>query len=135
MEYPYDQNYSPPIPSLKVTLRIPRISTEIGPFPAIVDSGADATLVPTSHLDTLGARAWNEAYLRSQWGERRRVYTYLVDVQVADQILPAIEVVGDDQGNEIVLGRNLLNTLILLMDGPAQTTNVLSRRPRRLTLR
>jgi hypothetical protein len=32
--------------------------------------------------------------------------------------LPAIEVVGDEQGNEIIIGRNILNRLVMTLDGP-----------------
>jgi hypothetical protein len=33
-------------------------------------------------------------------------------------------VVGDDTGDEIVLGRNVLNSLLLTLDGPTQVTEV-----------
>jgi hypothetical protein len=46
--------------------------------------------------------------------------------------LPAIEVVADDISDQVLLGRNALNKLILLMDGPRQQTDVLKRRPARL---
>lgn len=41
--------------------------------------------------------------------------------------LPGIFVVGDEQGDEIVLGRNVLNKLQLMFDGLANMTDVLSR--------
>ncbi|MFQ5859514.1 MAG: hypothetical protein ACE5LU_28280 [Anaerolineae bacterium] len=41
--------------------------------------------------------------------------------------LPGISAVGDDQGDEIILGRNVLNQLRLLLDGPANITEVLTR--------
>ena len=44
---------------------------------------------------------------------------FTVDVGIGRLRLPAVEVVGDDQGKEIVLGRNVLNRLRLLLDGPA----------------
>jgi hypothetical protein len=37
-------------------------------------------------------------------------------------------VVGDEQGEEIVLGRNVLNRLRLLLDGPSRLTEILSRK-------
>ncbi|MBI5650440.1 MAG: hypothetical protein HZC40_08355 [Chloroflexi bacterium] len=52
--------------------------------------------------------------------------------------MPGIEVVGvedesaeDDQAQEIILGRNVLNRLILLLDGPNEQTEILERRPSR----
>ncbi|MFQ6100084.1 MAG: hypothetical protein ACE5OS_02460 [Anaerolineae bacterium] len=58
MGYPYDHSYSPPIPTLEIALRLSGNDASVGPLRAIVDSGADATLIPTSHLGALGARAW-----------------------------------------------------------------------------
>jgi hypothetical protein len=62
--------------------------------------------------------------MRSQWGERRQVLLYLVDVKIGEITLPGIEVVGDDQTNEVVLGRDVLNRLRVLLNGPAETTSV-----------
>jgi len=63
--------------------------------------------------------------LRSQWGERRVVYLYLVDLQIDATTFPGIYVVGDELGQESVLGRNVLNRLRLLLDGPAALTQIL----------
>jgi len=38
-------------------------------------------------------------------------------------------VVGDEQGQEILLGRNVLNKLIVLLDGPGRQADVLVHRP------
>lgn len=39
--------------------------------------------------------------------------------------LPGVYVVGDDLGEEIVLGRDVLNRLRLLLDGPAALMQLL----------
>jgi len=127
---PYNYEVAPPIPDLEIALSLPQATEALGPFRAIVDSGADATLIPIEMLKQLGAQAWDEALLRGPWGERRRVYTYIVDVRIYGQVFPGIEVVGDNKGETIVLGRNLLNKLILLLDGPDTTLYILTQRPR-----
>lgn len=48
-----------------------------------------------------------------------------VDMGVGSLRLPAVEVVGDEQGDEIILGRNVLNRLRLLLDGPGTLLKVL----------
>ena len=49
----------------------------------------------------------------------------MVDLQITPNVtLPGIYVVGDDEGNEIILGRNVLNKLYLILDGLKQTTQV-----------
>jgi hypothetical protein len=62
--------------------------------------------------------------MRSQWGERRRVLLFLVDVQIGEVTLPGIEVVGDELSDEVILGRDVMNRLRILLDGPAGITTV-----------
>ncbi len=129
LDVPYNIAYTPPAPVLSLTLRLPGDNNTVGPVPAIVDTGADATLIPVAYLQQLGAPIWDEAYLRSQWGERRRIYTYLLDIYIGTLSLPGIVVVDEDQGQEIVLGRTVLNKLILLLDGPQTMLHILSQIP------
>jgi hypothetical protein len=65
-----------------------------------------------------------EMTMRSQWGERRQVLLYLVDVLIGEITLPDIEVIGDELSDEIILGRDVLNRLRILLDGPALITTV-----------
>ena len=91
---------------------------------AIMDTGADATIVPTQLLRPIGARRVFETGLRSQWGERRSVFLYLVDLEIDGLTLPAVYVVGDEIGSEVVLGRNALNKLVVTLDGPGKLARV-----------
>ena len=50
---------------------------------------------------------------------------YMIDVQIDDRTLPGIWVVGDEVGDEIVLGRNVINKMRLLLDGFASQTEIL----------
>ena len=125
-EYPYDTTYDPPIPVCNVTLTAPATGYSVE-LTAIVDTGADGTIVPVHHLGEIGARRAIEANLRSQWGERRSVFLYLIDLQVGESTLSGIYVIGDELGQETVLGRNILNHLWLSLDGPAELMQLLSR--------
>ncbi len=113
-EYLYDTTYDPPIPVCDVTLIAPATDRRVK-LTAIVDTGADGTIVPIRYLEDIGARRAFEARLRSQWGEQRTVFLYVIDLQIGETALPGIYVVGDDPGDEVVLGRDVLNQL----DGPA----------------
>ena len=62
--------------------------------------------------------------LRSQWGEGRIVKAYLLDVQVEQITLPGIWVVGDEETDEVILGRNVLNRLRILIDGLSFHTEI-----------
>jgi hypothetical protein len=77
-------------------------------------------------LDEIGAPLVDSKRIRSHWGEWRQVLVFAVDVAIDDLRLPAIEVVGDEVGSEIILGRNALNRLSLLINGPRQEIRVAS---------
>ena len=72
-DYAYDSAYDPPIPVCHVTLMLPTTDRRVE-LSAIVDTGADGTIVPIRYLRRIEARRAFEAGLRSQWGERRTVY-------------------------------------------------------------
>jgi predicted aspartyl protease len=131
MSFAYTRSFSLPFPVLPVVLHVfeGQSSNEL---PALIDTGADATLVPFSLLRRLRAEDSHTARVRSHWGEWRVATIYVIDVEVAGEILPAVDVIADEQGDTILLGRNVLNRLILLLDGPGKQTDVLSRRPVRL---
>ncbi len=128
----YSDDYNPPFPILEIALSLPRAMETLGPFPAVVDSGADASLVPKNLLAQLGAESCAQASLRGPWGKRRLIYTFLIDIWIGDHVIPNIEVVGDNLSQDIILGRTLLNKMIILLDGPETTLYVLTRRPRHL---
>jgi len=119
MDYVYLDTYYPPMPALEIQLGYPGETFTLGPLAAIVDSGADGTLIPQSLIDEIGAPLVDDVRVRSPWGRWRYLQLFTVDIGLETLRLSAIEVVGDDLGDEIILGRNVLNRLRLLLDGPA----------------
>lgn len=124
IEFPYSDAYWPPAPTCQVSFSVARTGHSVGPLDAILDTGADGTLVPQRYLDTIGARRVMETGLRSQWGERRVVYLYLVTLRIGEIELPGTYVVGDDRSSEIVIGRNALNQLKIWLDGPGRVSRM-----------
>ena len=127
--YAYSTDHFPPIPTLELRLRRPDDGELTESLAGLIDTGADITLVPQTLLEQIGASELDEVRLRSHWGEYTTVITYLVDLTFSIGTLPGIEVVGDAYGDRVLLGRNVLNKLILLIDGPRQFTDLLTRRP------
>lgn len=125
MYQPYDQNRLPPIPVTEIWLAIPDNSDWHGPYTAIIDTGADLTIVPLGLLRQLRAPYLKRAVLRSQWLEQQVVFLHEVDVRIGDLLLPAIDVAGDDLSRDVLLGRNLRNRLDLRLDGPRLRTQLL----------
>lgn len=126
MQYPYDRNYYPALPILLIYLAYPGESLKQGPLSAMIDTGADSSIMPVSLLDQINAPFSDEARLRSHWGEWRTVSLFTVDIGIDELRLPAIEVVGDEEGDDLIIGRDVLNRLKLLLDGPAQQVEILS---------
>ena len=50
IEFPYDDGYSPPAPVCQVVFESARTGQSVGPLDAILDTGADGTLVPQNYL-------------------------------------------------------------------------------------
>jgi predicted aspartyl protease len=126
MQFGYDESYFPPAPSLEISLAVPDEAFSIGPLQALVDTGTDVSLVPASFIAQLNIQVDNRKYLRSQWGERRVVDTYFLDVGIDGLRLPAIEIVADPLTEEVIVGRNILNKLVITLNGPAQALEIVA---------
>lgn len=124
MKYPYSSRYQPPCPVVEVVLSNSEEGVRTAEMNALLDTGSDGSLVPLAYLQQILAPALVDAHIRSHWGEDRAVQLFLVDIELGDLRLPGVLVVGDEQGDEIVLGRNILNKLRLVLDGPASQTIV-----------
>lgn len=124
MSHRYLDDFNPAMPALVLRLGYPAEGLVVGPVTALVDTGADGTLIPQQLIDEIGAPLVDSKRIRSHWGEWRQVLVYALDVAIDDLRLPAIEVVGDDMGSEVILGRNVLNRLRLLLDGPRHEVQI-----------
>jgi predicted aspartyl protease len=120
-----DENY-PPMPALEIRLGYPEEALRLGPVVAILDTGADGTIVPQDWLDRISAPLVDEVRVRGHWGDWRIARVFTVDLGIGDLLLPGIEVVGDEEEDEAILGRNVLNRLKLLLDGPQRLTELLN---------
>jgi hypothetical protein len=134
---PYAKSKFPPAPVLTIALSAPGEGPQTGLASALIDTGSDFTLVPEKWLQNLDAPRSRPARVRGLWSAYQEVTLFLIDIHLDIGILPGIEVVrvlksaGIFENDEIVLGRNVLNLLILLLEGPAQQTSILERRLRR----
>ena len=124
MKYRYDSSYEPPVPSMEIWVATPERAFSIGPLHAIIDTGADATLVPLHFVEQLGIDAFDLKRLRSHWGEARTVETFLADIGVDGLRVPLVELVADARSAEVLLGRDVLNALRMTLDGPKQTVDI-----------
>jgi predicted aspartyl protease len=131
MSYPFSPG-APAFLVLPTTIFQLEGSVRTATMLAMLDTGSDGTLVPRRLLTTINADQLHSTRIHSHWGDTRTAIMFIVDIEIAGMRMPAVEVVADEHGSDVLLGRNVLNRLILLLDGPRQATDVLTRRPLRL---
>ena len=130
LQFKYDTSQYPAQPVMEVTLIAPESGRIASALEAVIDSGADTSLVPIHILQPLAPPLSETRRVRSLWGERREFKSFIIEMRIGPMILPVVEVLGYS-GDEIILGRDILNKLWLELDGPAQTVEVADKRPRR----
>lgn len=137
MSFAYSPKYLPAAPVLPIRLSAPFSTRYSPPLRALIDTGADYSMAPIKPLIDCDAPPVRWAYMRGIWGERRQVMLYMVDMHIDDMVLPGIEIAGvqneesADISEEAILGRNVINQILLLLDGPNRQLDLLQRRPAR----
>jgi len=113
-----DERFAPAAPVARVSLRHPDSGKSIADVPMLIDSGADATLLPKSAVASLGIIGTGERYelmaFDGTTNESEAVHAVLVFLNKTfrGRFLQVESAVG-------VIGRNVLNRVRLLLDGPA----------------
>lgn len=121
--YDYDLNYVPAMPMVKIYIGRPDSAVSLS-LPALVDSGADATMIPISHLKRVNAIKRQQVFIQSISGRRAGAILYTVSLQFAHYERQRIDVVGNQDTDEIIIGRDILNHLVVTLDGRASVVLV-----------
>jgi predicted aspartyl protease len=110
--------YTPPAPVASVTLRNPQTNVELPDQQLLIDTGADTTLIPQAALAALGLQPTpNVAYELIAFDGIKSI----ANVADLDLIFLNRRFRGRyllTQADTGVLGRDILNHLTLLFDGP-----------------
>ena len=113
-----DSRFAPPAPVARVSLRHPERGESIADVPMLIDSGADATLLPRSAVAALGIVGTGERYQlvafdrTTSESEAVRADLVFLSRRFRGRFLLIDAEVG-------VVGRDVLNHVRLLLDGPA----------------
>jgi predicted aspartyl protease len=122
--YSYDSNYNPAAPIVQIGLSPSGQTGVREEITALVDSGADATMIPVEILTAAGARYVEQRQMRGVVGQAIRVNLYLIAVHLGGHVLHGIRAIGLDHAEEAIIGRDVLNQLELILNGPALETLV-----------
>jgi predicted aspartyl protease len=113
-ELDYDDGYEPPAPILPLRIADPSGAIDCA-VPGFVDSGADCTLIPATLAQQLRLPVVGQLEIVGVGGGRGIAPIHAASVQVAGTNFLTRLVAFED---EVILGRDLLNRIVLLLDGP-----------------
>ncbi len=120
--YDYDSSYEPAAPVAPIGLSPSGETTARRRVTALLDSGADATMIPVDELIAAGARYVEQRQMRGVVGESVRVNLYLTAVHIGNHEIHGIRAIGVAVGSEAIIGRDVLNQLEVMLNGPAHET-------------
>jgi hypothetical protein len=116
-----DTLFDPPAPLATVTLRDPATGATLLGIPMLLDSGADVTLVPQKSVLRLGMtlQGGEGVELRGFDGSTSVASAVRLDMSLLGKTFKGRFLVIDQEWG--LLGRDVLNHLSLLFDGPGLT--------------
>jgi predicted aspartyl protease len=114
----YDaENFEPPAPVAYVTLRNPATGAWLSDVPMLIDTGADATLLPISAVEQLGIYIEDSDFEVQVFdGELKRLKLAKLELYVLGKKFVGEYLLVDRPIG--ILGRNILNNIRILLDGP-----------------
>lgn len=117
----YDSGrFAPPAPVASVVVRHSEVGSSVSDVPMLIDSGADVTLIPKSAIEALGLVGTGQRYQlvafdgTTSESEAVRADLVFLNRRFRGQYLLIEGEVG-------ILGRDILNHVRLLLDGPMRT--------------
>lgn len=119
MTIPYDDNFDPPALVLPAVLSSVVRSRPQVQFPALIDTGAEITAVPTPAIQRLDLYAVGRIDVEDVHARIETVNIYIVRITVGDTLAREIEVVPTEHPF-IILGRDWLADFHLYLNGPEE---------------
>lgn len=116
----YDSRFDPPAPLMEVTVANTANRRRRRSLSALLDTSSDITAIPDSLAELLQLYPVGQIQLESVEATTTTVLTYAVHFTIGELSIPRLEVIltGLDF---VVVGRDVLNRLYLLLNGPEQT--------------
>jgi hypothetical protein len=111
--------FHPPAPLALVVVKSQQTDTVIQDVPVLLDTGADVSLLPRSHVGALVTPDAQQYELQAFDGRKSTAPAITVELQFLGKSFRGKFLLSDDWHG--VLGRNVLNNLSLLFNGPSRT--------------
>ena len=114
--FPYALSFIPPIPGLDIDILHTLTSARATVF-AKIDTAADQTIIPEAIVDILALEPQGLAIAEPVDSQSRVYVTYTCDLIIAGRQFIELEAAAAPI-NYILLGRDVLNELLITLDGP-----------------
>lgn len=120
ISFPYSIDYHPSAPTLEVAIK----AKDLLNLEALLDTGADATMIPLDLLNRIGATFLHNSRIYGATGHSVSADIYLVEVKIGNHWIPGIYAAGITANTEPIIGRDVLNQLIVTLDGISGITEI-----------
>ncbi len=122
--YEYDNAYfGPAMPIVEIEINAVGEQDRLV-LRALVDSGADATMIPIRHLQRIGAKIVDRRQMRGSANISYWIDVYAIGLKVGPYDHSTLEVIGNRQGDDIIVGRDILNQMIVTLNGLANVVEL-----------
>ncbi len=108
--------FDPPAPLALVSVKSSHLGIEVHNVPMLIDTGADVSLLPRSHVESFITSDATEYTLEAFDGSKSVAPAITAELLLLGKSFRGQFLLVD--GWHGVLGRNVLNSLKLLFDGP-----------------
>ena len=116
----YDSSFDPAAPVFPIGLGPSGEEDIRQELTALIDTGADVTMIPARILLLAGGRVIEQGRLRGILGDPVTVNLYLIAVHIGGVTVHGIRAAALKDNREPTLGRDVLNQLEIVLNGPAQ---------------
>ncbi|MBX9680532.1 MAG: hypothetical protein K2X38_17380 [Gemmataceae bacterium] len=120
----YNSQKQPPAPFVLVTLANPLSGNSIVNVPAQIDTAADRTLLPLALLYSLSLEPVDDLLIGGVGGTIERMPVFLVSIGVLNLPPKNLCVVAHPDEQWALLGRDVLNGIRIVLDGPKLTIEI-----------
>ncbi len=121
--FDYNRAYFPAAPFMEVEINNYNADAKPITISAQIDSGADATMIPISVLEEVGALFEATRLAVDFSGQRHHVDLYAASINLAGQTF-YLSVIAQENASEGIIGRDILNDLVVTLNGPAHVTEI-----------
>ena len=129
ISYTYSTQIFPPAPFVLLTLRNPVTGDVLSGVPAQIDSAADRTVLPSSIAEAMDLEPLGNVQIGGFGGTITAMPTYAVLLGVHTLPERLIEVIAHAEESWVLLGRDVLNGLRIVLDGPRSVLEIEEQNP------